>query len=473
MPACKAHHQQDLPNIVYILADDLGYGDLSCLNPDSRIKTPFMDQIAREGMIFKNAHSPSAVCSPTRYGILTGEYCFRTSLKSGVLMGYSPRLIESRKNTVAEIMKSAGYQTACIGKWHLGLDWMRKDTALPLITGDPWIPETSNVDYTGPVHGGPSDNGFDYSFIIPASLDITPYLYIRNGKSIAPVKNTVTGSDNPRGVFWRPGDIQDGFRHQTVLETITKEAVQYIENQSAVKTPFFLYFPLSAPHEPWLPSAEFNGQSGAGTYGEFVLQVDHCIGEIMKVLKARHLDKNTIFIVTSDNGSNWTPEDIAKWNHKGNWIFRGQKSDAWEGGHHIPFLVRWPEKINPGSQSDQLICLTDLFATCAELTGYQKKPDDGRDSYSFFPVMLKKNPDNPLRTSVVHHSISGMFAITSGPWKLIDGKGSGGWSPGGKNDPAAGQLYDLKNDPGETVNLFEKNPVIVNDLMNQLNTIRK
>lgn len=431
-----------------------------------------MDQIAREGMIFTNAHSPSSVSSPTRYGILTGEYCFRTSLTSGVLTGYSTSLIDRRKTTVAELLKTAGYETACIGKWHLGLDWARKDTTMPLITGDPWSPGTSNVDYDARIFGGPDDQGFDYSFIIPSSLDIVPYCYIRNGLSIAPVHDTIIGKDNPRGVFWRTGDIQEGFRLNHVLETLTGEATDYINNHSGAKDPFFLYFPLTAPHTPWLPSEVFQGRSGAGTYGDFVLQVDHCIAEVMKALKDQNLDKNTIVIVTSDNGSNWYPEDIMKWNHKGNWIFRGQKSDVWEGGHHIPFLVRWPEKIKAGRTSDQMICLTDLFATCTELTGYITQPSQGPDSFSFLPVLNGKKPKSSARSSVVHHSISGMFAITSGSWKLIDGKGSGGWSAAGKAEEPAGQLYDLKSDPGETINLFNEKPDIVGNLLKQLNNIK-
>ena len=473
-PGCTPDNRKDLPNIVFILADDLGYGDLSCLNPASRIRTRVMDQIAGEGMIFTNAHSPSAVCSPTRYGILTGEYCFRTSLKSGVLGGYSPGLIDSRKTTVAELLKSAGYQTVCIGKWHLGLDWIRRDTLLPLIPRDTWSrPITSNVDYSAPIQGGPANHGFDYSFIIPASLDIVPYCYIRNRKSIAPVEDTITGNDNPRGVYWRPGDIQEGFSLETTLNTLTTEVTNFIRSDSATKKPFFLYFPLTAPHTPWLPSKEFQGKSGAGTYGDFVLQVDDCIGKVMAALKEQNLNKNTIVIITSDNGSNWTPEDIGKWSHKANGVFRGQKSDVWDGGHHIPFLVRWPEKIKTGRTSDQLICLTDLFATCTELTGYTRTPGDGPDSFSFLPVLLDKKPKSPMRVSAVHHSISGMFAITSGKWKLIDGRGSGGWSaPPNLNDPAV-QLYDVNADPGETTNLFDKNPDMVRKLLQQLDNIRK
>jgi arylsulfatase A-like enzyme len=469
----KTDNQPDRPNIVIILADDLGYGDLSCLNSESRIKTPFMDQIAQSGMVFTNAHSPSAVSSPTRYGMLTGEYCFRTTLKSGVLTGYSPSLIDAKKTTIAEMIKLAGYQTACVGKWHLGLDWARKDTTQPLIKGDPWNhPNTENIDYTATMHGGPDDNGFDYSYIIPSSLDITPYVYIRNGKAIAKVADTISGRNTPRGIFWRTGDIQDGFKLETVLETLTSEAVGYLNQQSASGSPFLLYCPLTAPQEPWLPSDSYKGKSGAGTYGDFVTQVDDCVGRVLATLEKKHLDKNTIVIVTSDNGSNWTSEDIKTWNHKGNWIFRGQKSDIWEGGHHIPLLVRWPGKISKGRSTDQLVCLTDFFATFAELTNYRKNQDEGPDSFSFLSSLTGKKPLLPLRTSIIHHSISGMFAITSGSWKFIDGKGSGGWSEKGRPEDPAGQLYNLKSDPSEKTNLFDQNPDIVYNLKNQLNEIK-
>jgi arylsulfatase A-like enzyme len=472
-PACKPVKENPLPNIVFILADDLGYGDLSCLNPGSRITTPEMDRIAREGMTFSRAHSPSAVSSPTRYGILTGEYCFRTSLKTGVLTGLSPALVDPRKITSAEVLRTAGYESACIGKWHLGLDWSRNDTTLPLATGDPWAPVTSNVDWDGSITGGPNDHGFDYSFIIPASLDIVPYCYIRNGKLIAPVKDTIAGCSSPRGAFWRSGDIQEGFELDQVLQTITGEAVKFISDRAGKRNPFFLYLPLSAPHEPWLPASTFKNKSAAGTYGDFVTQVDSCVGEINRTLERMHLSENTIVIVTSDNGADWTAEDIAKWSHRSNWIFRGQKSDIWEGGHHIPFLVKWPARIKGGSKSDQLVCLTDLSATCSELTRYSRTPADGPDSFSFLPALLGTKPVSPLRTSIIHHSVNGMFAITSGDWKFIDGKGSGGWSGKGKPDDPPGQLYNLAADPGEAVNLYTDNPSKVAELKRILDEIKK
>jgi arylsulfatase A len=470
---CKSEKKPEYPNIVYILADDMGFGDLSCLNPASRIQTPAMDRLAREGMIFTNAHSPSAVSTPTRYGILTGEYCFRTSLKSGVLVGYDPPLIRPGETTVPLVLKKAGYNSACIGKWHLGLEWPRKDTSLPLVSGDQWNrPHTANMDYMGEIKGGPVDHGFDYSFIIPASLDMSPYVYIRNRKLIAPVTDTIAGNNKPRGVFWRWGDIQQGFDLHTVLGTLAGEAVKYIDSQRDSKKPFFLYFALTAPHTPWLPSAEFQGKSGAGTYGDFVMQVDHTVEMVLQALRENHLDGNTLVIVTSDNGSNWTPADIEKWGHRANWIFRGQKSDVWEGGHHIPFIARWPGKILPGSQCDQEICLTDLLATCAELTGYSLAANEGPDSFSILPFLTGVQPVGPYRTSVVHHSINGMFGITSGGLKFIDGRGSGGWSSPGKPTDPPGQLYDMRADTSETTNLYEDQPDQVRILQEQLDEIK-
>jgi arylsulfatase A-like enzyme len=473
LPGCQTNHQIPPPNIIFILADDLGYGDLSCLNPESRIRTPIIDRFASEGCVLTNAHSPSSVSSPTRYGILTGEYCFRSPLKSGVLTGYSPALIKSETLTVAELLQNHAYHTACIGKWHLGLNWAPRDSSQPLYSGDPWAPTSTNIDYSRPVSGGPDSHGFDYSFIIPASLDMVPYCFLQNGKAIAPVTQTIKGNNEPRGVFWRSGEIQDNFRLNQVLPTLTTEAINYIESRSATGQPFFLYLPLTAPHTPWLPDSSFVNQSGAGTYGDFVVQIDHCIGTILEAVMKGKIEQNTLIIITSDNGSNWTTNDILKWQHRSNGIFRGQKSDVWEGGHHVPFLTRWPAKINAGSKSDQLICLTDLLATVAQLTGHQTTKNEGPDSYSFLDALSGKKPGKHSRNSVIHHSISGMFAITAGNWKLIDGRGSGGWSDAGNpNDPPR-QLYNLQKDPKETDNLIFSNPIIADSLTRMLEAAKK
>lgn len=469
--SCKIKEER-LPDIVYILADDMGSGDLGCLNPESAIPTPHMDRIAANGMTFSDAHSPSAVCTPTRYGVLTGRYCFRTRLKSGVLTGYSAPLLEEDRLTVADVLKNAGYATACIGKWHLGLNWPRKDTTLPLLTGGEWNPEsTNNVDYQGQISGGPADHGFDYSFIIPASLDMTPYVYIRNHQLISPVDGFTEGQDQPRGVFWRPGDLQQEFDIQQVLKRLTAEAVSYIENRSGEPEPFFLYFPLTAPHTPWLPEEEFQGKSEAGIYGDFVNQVDHTIGQIISALEVNGRIQNTLLIVTSDNGAHWTPDDKALFDHRANFPFSGMKSDAWEGGHHIPFILQWPDKVPMGTVSNQLTTLTDLFATVADLTGFIIPANAGEDSYSMLPAILGQEIQ-PIRPNAVHHSINGMFAIRMGEFKLIDGQGSGGWSAQGNPEDPKGQLYNIRSDQEEQHNLYSEMPDMVEKLSRELDRIK-
>ena len=470
---CSPLQPETFPNIIYILADDLGYGDLSALNRSSKIPTPAMDRIAHEGITFTDAHSPSAVCTPTRYGVLTGQYCFRTSLKSGVLVGYSPQLIDHERLTVAELLQRAGYHTACIGKWHLGLDWPKKDSSMPLIDSDGWgRTKTSNINYEGYV-GGPNEHGFDYSFIIPASLDIIPYVYIRDGRLTGPVNDTIAGCNDPRGVFWRPGDIQEGFKLEETLPVLTDEAVGFILKQKETDAPFFLYFPLTAPHTPWLPAEEFAGSSNAGIYGDFVCEVDHMVGRVLDALVDIGKADHTIVILTSDNGSHWTPNDIALWNHHANAEFRGMKSDVWEGGHHVPFLVRWPKKIKAGQITAEVTCLTDLMATCAELTRQELTGDNGQDSYSMLPVLLGAQYTSPIRNHTIHHSVSGVFAIRAGDWKFIDHPGSGGWSYPGTKEDAPGQLYNMVTDRGETSNLFVDEPEIVRMLKDKIEDIKR
>jgi len=464
---------EDNPNIVYILADDMGYGDLVCLNPESKIPTPNMDRIGEQGMIFTDAHSPSAVCTPTRYGILTGRYCFRSRLKSGVLVGHSSPLIEPDRFTVADLLREEGYFTACVGKWHLGLEWPKKDDSKKLIEGGEWDPtSTNNIDYDGIISGGPTDHGFDFSFIIPASLDMTPYCYISNKKLIAPITGYTDGKNTPRGVFWRPGDLQEGFTIDGVLSTITEEAVQFINRRAAEDTPFFLYFPLTAPHTPWLPSENHIGKSEAGLYGDFVNQVDNTIGLILEALETNNVLENTLLIVTSDNGAHWTPEDKSIFPHLANAPFSGMKSDAWEGGHHIPFILQWPAKIKPGSFSNQVTSLTDLMATCAGITGFEIPNSAGEDSYNMLPAILGENLEDNIRPNTIHHSISGMFAIRMGDFKLIEGKGSGGWSYKGTVNEPEGQLYNIKTDPEEHHNLFNEMPEMVKKLSENLQKIK-
>lgn len=440
--------QNARPNIVYVLADDLGWGDLGCYNPKSDAPMPNANKLASQGMRFTDMHSPSAVCTPTRYGIITGRYCWRSRLKKGVLNGESPNLIEPGRMTVPALLKSKGYYTAGVGKWHLGLRTEEK------------------TDYTKPLKPGPRDHGFDYYFGIPASLDMAPYLYFENEHVVEQPTAQTPGLNEPRGVFWRPGPIAPSLKMEQVLPTLLAKAESILRERAKTPgQPFFLYFPLTGPHTPWVPLPEYKGKSKAGIYGDFVVQVDDVLGRIMRILDETGLAKNTLLVFTSDNGAHWTPDDKAKFAHRANANWRGMKADIHDAGHRIPFLARWPGKIAAGSVSDATGCLTDLMATAADIVG-QKLPDNaGEDSFSLLPAFAGKKG---TREAVVHHSSEGMFSIRQGEWKLCLGLGSGGFSLPRHADPkpgeAPGQLYNLVKDPTEADNIYLKHPDVVQRL---------
>lgn len=474
------------PNIVYILADDLGYGDISALNADSKIKTPQIDKLTENGMFFRDAHSNSSVCTPTRYGILTGQYAWRSRMKSGVLLGYSPSLIEENTPTVAKFLKKNGYTTACIGKWHLGIDFKLKDGTYH--SGEPGVEFTQElkafndadqIDFSAPAKGGPKGAGFEYSYVLPASLDFEPYMYLENNLAVEAPTDSTPGSAldaeiYATGPFWRPGKMAPSFNFVDVLPTFTNKAKEFIASRKDSEKPFFLYFPMNAPHTPWVPDKNFEGTSEIDEYGDYVQEVDNHVGQILEALKTNGLEDNTIVFFASDNGAYWRPPFIEKYNHRSNYTFRGMKSDAWEGGHHIPFIVKWPGKIEDGSFSDQTTSLTDFFATVRDLLG---APASGnpQDSYSLLPILLGKK-DTINRAPVIHHSGAGKFAIRDGDWKMIEGLGSGGFSEPknpkpGPGDPE-GQLYNLKTDPQEQNNLYLSEPEIVEELKAKLKEIR-
>lgn len=444
-----------LPNIVYILADDLGYGDLGAYNPDSKIPTPNIDRIASEGIRFTDAHSPSAVCTPTRYGILTGRYAWRTSLKRWVTNGYSTSLIDSTRMTVASLLQAKGYTTAGLGKWHLGLG------------------EGEQTDYSKPLSHGPNSLGFDYYYGIPASLDMVPYVFFENERLVEAPTEHIEKSDfrrNDGGGFYRAGPIAPSFRHEDVLPVLGEKAVEFIEQHAsqADPQPFFLYMPLAAPHTPWLPTEPFVGQGGAGPFGDFVTQVDWTVGRVLESLDQLGLSENTLVIFTSDNGAHWLEGDIDKWGHRANLDLRGQKADIWEGGHRIPFVARWPGNIPNGAISEQLTTLTDLLATTAAIIGETLPDNAGEDSYNMLPALLEEKTGVPIREAAVHHSGDGMFAIRQGKWKYIEARGSGGFTRPARIEPEpgepTGQLYNLEDDPAEQTNLFTDHPEIVERL---------
>lgn len=441
------------PNIVLILADDLGWGDTGCYNPKARIRTPAIDRLAAQGVRFTDAHSPSSVCTPTRYGILTGRYCWRTGLKQGVLNGESPSLIEPGRETIASLLKKRGYRTGGFGKWHLGL-------------GNP--PKT---DYAAELRPGPNDFGFDEYFGIPASLDMPPYLYFENRRVIeAPSAHTPGNGSPPRGAFWRGGPIAPSFRMEDVLPKITQRACRFIAQ--AANRPFFAYIPLNAPHTPWVPSPEWKGKSKAGLYGDFVEQVDASVAQIVAQLMQSGVLDNTLLIMASDNGAPWSAPDVeASGGHSANAAWRGQKADIQEAGHRIPLIARWPGHAQP-RVSSQLVCLTDIFATVAEITGAAHSKGMAEDSYSFLPALTGASKATGLREAIVHHSAQGLFSIRQGDWKLILGRGSGGFTKPSTINPSQGEpegeLYNLAQDPHEDSNLYLREPAIVKRLRDLL-----
>ncbi len=431
---------EDLPNIVYLLADDLGYGDLSSLNPESAIATPNMDGIVNGGIHFTDAHSNSSVCTPTRYGVLTGRYAWRSPLKTGVLWGYDTLLIERDRMTVASYLRDNGYATACIGKWHLGLGWQAKDETKPIVRygGKKHFEKDSdsNVDFSKTANG-PNDIGFDYSYIIPSSLDIPPYVYLENGNVIEyPVEFTPGSERAERGVFWRAGEKSPSFDFYETLDHFSEKAVQYISSQERNEKPFFLYFPITAPHTPWLPGQDFVGKSEAGLYGDFVTHVDQIVGEVVDALEQNGLSENTLIIVTSDNGAHWTENDKNQYAHRPNHNARGQKADIYEGGHHVPYIAKWPGKIRPGSSSSQLMCTTDLLATVAAIVG-NPLSEGGEDSYNMLDAYLDRDTKS-IRDYIIHHSMTGIFSIRKGKWKYTERLGSGGFTKPSKVIPEEG-----------------------------------
>jgi arylsulfatase A-like enzyme len=444
------------PNIIFILADDLGYGDVQCLNPErGMIATPHIDKIAKQGMIFTDAHTTSSVCTPSRYGILTGRYNWRTHLQSGVLWGFSKPLIESDRLTVAGLLKQQGYATACIGKWHLGM-------LMPTTVGDlpqGRKPKVVNIDWNGSITDGPNQLGFDYFFGISASLDMAPYIYIENDKFLGEctLKN---------------GLEQEGFSREDVLPQICRKSIDFIQQQDATK-PFFAYIPLNSPHTPIVPTEEWKGKSGLGNYGDFVMETDWVIGQILAALDEKGFSENTLVVVSSDNGCSKAAK-ITQLQEKGHYpsaYFRGSKADLWDGGHRVPFIVRWPGKVKAGSESNQTITLMDFMATCSDVLDVNLPDNAGKDGVSFLPA-LSGQPIVSTRAGLVHHSISGHFAYRQGKWKLLLAKGSGGWtSPTEKQvavDSPILQLYDMEKDPGETSNLYNSQPEVVERLLKQL-----
>lgn len=462
------------PNVIVMLADDLGIGDLSCFNPDSRLHTENLDRLAAEGMRCTDAHASSALCTPSRYGLMTGRYNWRSALKQVVIMGYTRHLIEDGRATLGTLFRDAGYRTAVVGKWHLGLDWAIVGDDAVYQPGAPMaldqaVPE---VDYTQPVQNGPDVFGFDYSYITPGSLDIAPYAFLENGRVTAPPlgttgnpefystgpRGTVTSPSDPRIYTWPAGAISADYVHEHVVPDSAERVLRLIDDYAGGEQPFFLYYPVHAPHLPCLPTPEFAGKSPIGPYGDMVLMLDDIVGRIMDKLEEKGIADDTIFVFTSDNGSENSYPTLG---HEPSYRYRGHKSDIWDGGHRIPFIVRWPGRVSPGSTADQTVCLCDLFATFADVLGHPVADNEAEDSVSLLPVW--EGTTEPVRTCTVHSSGMGMFAIRKGRWKLEMCPGAGGFVPADPDAPPI-QLYDMDEDVGETTNVADANPDVVAEL---------
>ena len=467
--SCRLEMKSAAPNIIYILADDLGYGDLGTFNKKGKIKTPHLDQMALDGMIFTDAHTSSSVCTPTRYGILTGRYNWRSPLKKHVLNGTSQALIPAKRTTVASFLKSNGYHTAFIGKWHLGWDWALKDSTFqntPI--KDKEIFE--KIDFTKKITNSPNDLGFDYAYGHCGSLDMPPYVYVENEKITAPVENITQRKGDYH--WWRNGPTADDFDHERVSPHLFDKAEAYIAEINEKGKPFFLYLPLPSPHTPILPTDKWKGKSDLNPYADFVMQIDHRVGRLNRLMDKLGISDNTIVIFTSDNGC--SPEAkfevLEAKGHNPSGIFRGHKADIFEGGHRVPFIVKWPRKIQAGLVSKKTICTTDLIATCADILGKKLAENEGEDSFSMLPVFAKTTENNYQRSFTIHHSINGSFAIRKGAHKLIFCPGSGGWSfPRPSKKDIQGlpkfQLYNLEEDPEEKNNLYSQYPKIENELI--------
>lgn len=436
------------PNVVLILADDLGYGDVKSTNSQSKNYSPAIDRIADQGMVFTDMHAGASWCTPSRYALLTATYPHRTDL------GWTRHpVIKKEELTLPGMLRNNGYHTCMIGKWHLGFE--------------------TGMDFNADrFPGGPVDRGFDEFYGLPQSLDIPPYLYIVNDKAekkptvdVAAMGPTDKRWTNIQGEFWRKGKMSPGFKHDEVLDVITEKSVAKIKDHGAKSDkPLFLYVPLTAPHTPWLPGKRFMNSPNE-MYGAFVAHVDDCVARIDKAIQEAGMSENTIFIITSDNGPVWYPKDIERTGHSSTGKMKGMKGDAWEGGHRVPFIVRWPNGIKAGSVTGELSGFVDMLPTLADIVGDNTVSKQFKDGYTLKDVFAG---GKTAREDIVHMATGKYIAVRKGDWKYIPFLGSGGFSKPKfikpKKGEYTGQLYNLKDDPSETNNVFDKHPEIVAEL---------
>jgi len=472
---------REKPNILFILADDLGYGDVGCYNPESKVPTPHLDRLAREGMLFTDAHSPSTVCTPTRYSIMTGRMAFRLNYR-GVFTGVGgPCLIERDRLTLPAMLQQQGYTTALFGKWHIGMTFFDKNGEAINKNG---LEAVRRVDYSRPVPDGPIHRGFDHFFgTVSCPTTDWLYAYMENDRIPVPPTQLVDKSKLPKHAWsfdCRPGLVAPDFDLEEVDMVFLEKSLQFLDThvKKSPEKPFFLFHSLQAVHLPSFPGRDFKGKTKAGPHGDFIFQFDHIVGKLLEKLEDLDLTKETLVIVSSDNGPEvGTVINMRdKYQHDGARPWRGVKRDNWEGGHRVPMIARWPGRIKAGSKTAQTICLTDLMATCAALTGVELPVDAAEDSFDMLPVLLGE-ANQPIRQYTLHQTISLALAIRGGNWKYLDHKGSGGNRYRGGLQKYAlpdaapetpGQLYDLATDPGETTNLVAEKSEIAHSLREQL-----
>ena len=477
------------PNIVYFFVDDMGYGDASCLSPDGKIRTPHIDRLAREGMVFTDAHSSSAVCSPSRYSVLTGRYNWRTRLQRGIVGVYGNPLIAADRLTVAGFLKQHGYHAACIGKWHLGHGWEFKADEDFLFEN--WYDRRPDVEFEAtedqkkrwreafalPTTGGPTTRGFDSYFGVDVP-NWPPYCFIENDRTAGIPSEFLPARLLGNNLASRQGPALPGWNFEQLLPAFADRADEYIAERAAGQEPFFLYLATTSPHTPLAVNEPWIGRSGLNNaYADLVMETDDIFGRVLASLETHGAADDTLVIFASDNGCApyiGVREDglggekaLEPQGHFPSAGFRGYKSDAWDGGHRIPCIARWPGVIAPGTECGELVCLSDLMATCAEITGVGLPDDAGEDSVSMMPLFTQTGPSE--RTTVVHHSLHGKFAIRNGRWKLVLCPGSGGWAHDDADAAKEGlppvQLYDMEDDPGETRNLHAEHPDRVKELL--------
>jgi len=482
------HKAGEKPNILLILADDLGYGDVSCYNDESKVVTANIDRLASEGMRFTDAHSASTVCTPTRYSVMTGRMEFRTGLP-GVFTGAGgPCLIEESRLTLPQMLRRQGYTTACFGKWHIGLTFRDKE-GRPI--NENGLEAVRRIDYSRPISDAPIHRGFDY-FFGTACCPCTDFLYafIDGDRIPVPPTKFLDRTHLPKHPYSkdnRIGMIAPDFDLQEVDMLFLKKSLEFLEEHKNKRPnkPFFLFHSTQAVHLPSFAGKDFRGKTKAGPHGDFIFELDHIVGELMKGLKKNGFADNTLVIFTSDNGPEVTTVvNMRKdYHHDGARPWRGMKRDQWEGGHRVPFIARWPGKIKPGTVTDQTICQTDIMATCAAIVGVKLPNNAAEDSFNILPVLLGQDKGEPIRPYTLHQTISLALAIRRGPWKYLDHKGAGGndydepelrpYALPEKAPDAPGQLYNLDEDPGETNNLYYEYPQIVKELKTQLDRYRK